>query len=574
MASSPQPPAPSKLVAGAAVIGMSLAVLVLGTLAVWTAIVAQNGAQTLSEAGIQTSGHLRAIQSLSLIDTSTDALEERIIPSELAKVRSAQVVLDDSLGRMETGAASKTTEIANEGKPIVRRLKPAINRFLARPPGYDSNGTSGPEKKMEDIMEQLQVLLNNLDADPSKVFTTQLASVTASEATVRRVTLVVVPLGLASVAVCGWLLVLYRRRTEATMQTAVDSTAREARTDQLTGLPNRRALLEELERRSALNQSFTLTLADLNGFKRYNDTFGHPAGDALLKRLGHKLAAACEGHGVAARLGGDEFCVLLREIPVDESRALVTDALSDEGEGFRITAASGAVAVPQEISDPASALRIADSRMYAAKVSTHPSSEQAMSDALMRMLNEHSPGLGKHVNHVARLALDCAETLGLPPEDAELVKRAGELHDLGKVAIPSAILRKDGPMTEDEWEFMRHHSEIGERILGGVPSLERVASTVRSSHERWDGHGYPDGLAGDEIPIGARITFVADAFCAMTEERPYALARSVASARQELRDCSGTQFDPAVVTAFLLALDRHGHGPIADDPASPVLALS
>ena len=126
---------------------------------------------------------------------------------------------------------------------------------------------------------------------------------------------------------------------------------------------------------------------------------------------------------------------------MDESRALVTDALSEEGEGFRITAASGAVAVPHEIRDPASALRFADTRMYAAKVSTHPSSEQAMSNALTRMLNEHSPGLGKHVNHVAQLALDCAETLGLPPEDVELVKRAAELHDLGKVAIPSAILR-------------------------------------------------------------------------------------------------------------------------------------
>jgi diguanylate cyclase (GGDEF)-like protein/putative nucleotidyltransferase with HDIG domain len=571
MASSPQPPAPSKLVAGAAVIGMSLAVLVLGTLAVWTAIVAQNGAQTLSEAGIQTSGHLRAIQSLSLIDTSTDALEERIIPSELAKVRSAQVVLDDSLGRMETGAASKTSEIAKEGKPIVRRLKPAINRFLARPPGYDSNGTRGPEKKMEDIMVKLEVLLNNLDADPSQVFSTQLASVTASETTVRRVTLVVVPLGLASVAVCGWLLVLYRRRTEATMRTAVDSTAREARTDHLTGLPNRRALVEELERRSTLNQSFTLTLADLNGFKRYNDTFGHPAGDAMLKRLGRKLAVACEGHGIPARLGGDEFCVILGGIPVDDSRALVTDALSEEGEGFRITAASGAVAVPQEIRDASAALRIADTRMYAAKVSTDPSSEQAMSNALMRMLNEHSPGLGNHVNHVAQLALDCAETLGLPPEDVQLVKRAAELHDLGKVAIPSAILSKEGPMTEDEREFMSHHSEIGERILSGVPSLERIASTVRSSHERWDGHGYPDGLGGEEIPIGARITFVADAFCAMTEERPYALARSVASACQELCDCSGTQFDPAVVKAFLSALDRLGPPP--EDPASPILAL-
>ena len=103
---------------------------------------------------------------------------------------------------------------------------------------------------------------------------------------------------------------------------------------------------------------------------------------------------------------------------------------------------------------------------------------------------------------------------------------------------------------------MRRHSVIGERILSGVPSLERVASVVRSSHERWDGRGYPDGLAGEEIPIGARIIFVADAFCAMTEERPYAPARSVENARQELRDCAGTQFDPAVVTAFLMGLDR------------------
>ena len=117
---------------------------------------------------------------------------------------------------------------------------------------------------------------------------------------------------------------------------------------------------------------------------------------------------------------------------------------------------------------------------------------------------------------------------------------------------------------------MRRHSLIGERILGGVPALERVASLVRASHERWDGRGYPDGLAGEDIPIGARIIFVADAFCAMTEERPYAEARSVASTRQELLACSGAQFDPAVVTAFLTALDRRGSRP----PASPALALT
>ena len=129
------------------------------------------------------------------------------------------------------------------------------------------------------------------------------------------------------------------------------------------------------------------------------------------------------------------------------------------------------------------------------------------------------------------------------------------MHDLGKVAIPASIVMKAGPLSDEEWEFMRGHSIIGERILAGVPSLEDVASMVRSSHERWDGQGYPDRLAGEQIPIGARIIFVADAFCAMTEDRPYAVARSVESTRRELLACSGAQFDPAVVTAFLAALD-------------------
>ena len=409
---------------------------------------------------------------------------------------------------------------------------------------------------MENTMAELQLLLNDLDADPSRLLATKLDSVTASEHAVRRTAFVLIPLGLGGVAACGWLLSLYRRRSEASMRAALDTTAQEARTDELTGLPNRRALLEELERRSNANESFTLTLADLNGFKRYNDTFGHPAGDALLRRLGRKLAAACEGRGIAARLGGDEFCVLLfGDRPADEAHTLLRDALSEEGEGFRITAASGVAAVPREARDPHAALRLADTRMYAAKVSAHPSPEQALSQAMTRMLDEHHPGLGSHVEEVSTLARKCAEALGLSADEVESVERAAELHDIGKVAIPSEILTERGPVGDEEWEFIRRHSIIGERILGGVPSLERVASMVRSSHERWDGGGYPDGLAGDEIPIGARIILVADAFCAMTETRPYAEARSLESARQEFRACSGTQFDPGVVAAFLGALD-------------------
>jgi diguanylate cyclase (GGDEF)-like protein len=536
---------------------MSLAVVALGALAVWSAIVTQNEASGLSKAGVQTSGHLRAVQSLSLIDTQTDALEERIVPAEVAKLRRAQRVLDDALDRMEHGGVREASRLADEAKPILVRLKPAIERFLATPPGYDSDGTEGAEEEMEEITTELQVLLNDLDPDPSLLLKTKLESVTATERTIRATAFVLIPLGLVGVAACGWLLSLFRRRSEATMRNALEMTAQEARTDELTGLPNRRALLEEFASLTDAGERFTLTIADLNGFKRYNDTFGHLAGDALLRRLGHKLTAACEGRGFAGRLGGDEFCVLLSgDLPAAETPALLQDALSDEGEGFRITAASGLAAVPAEAADASAALRLADARMYAAKVTSRPSTEQGMSDALTRMLDERHPGLGSHVEEVAALAVACAETLGLPADEVETVGRAAELHDLGKVAIPSAILTKDGPLNDEEWAFMCRHSLIGERILVGVPSLARVASMVRSSHERWDGGGYPDGLAGEEIPLGARIIFVADAYCAMTEDRPYAEARSIESTRRELHACAGAQFDPAVVAAFLAALDR------------------
>ena len=305
------PTSPSKLVGRIAVAGMALAVAALGALAIWAAIVTQNGADGLTEAGVQTSGHLRAIQALTIIDTSSDELEQGIVPSELAKLRKGQRILDDSLRRMDSGDVHETRRMVARAKPIMRVMKPRIERFLARPPGYDSDGTAGREQAMEASISELQLLLNDLDSDPSGLLTEKLAAVTASERAVRRTAFVLIPLGLASVMVCAWLLSSYRRRSEAMMRGALDVTAQEARTDQLTGLPNRRALLEEFERRSAGNESFTLTLADLNGFKRYNDTFGHPAGDALLRRLGHKLAAASEGRGIAARLGGDEFCVML-----------------------------------------------------------------------------------------------------------------------------------------------------------------------------------------------------------------------------------------------------------------------
>jgi diguanylate cyclase (GGDEF)-like protein len=550
MTQQQNPRTPPRFVARLGVLGMSLAVVALGVLAVWAAIVTQNGADGLTQAGVQTSGHLRAVQALSTIDTQTDILEEEEDAGALRRLRRAQNVLDGALARMDSGEVQEARRIAGEAKPLVGQLRAAVERFLA------DDAEEEAEEALEEVMSELQVLLNDLDDDPSGLLRTKLDDVTESEHAVRGTAFVLVPLGLVGVATCAWLLTVYRRRSEATMREALELTALEARTDQLTGLPNRRAVLEEIEHRLRSGDGFTLALADLNGFKRYNDTYGHPAGDALLRRLGLKLEAACEGHGIAARLGGDEFCALLpATMTADEVHALMHDALNERGEGFEITAACGVAGVPGEAGDASAALRLADARMYSAKVNGQPSVEHGMALALTRMLDERHPGLGSHVEEVADLAVACAETLGMTGEEITAVERAARFHDLGKVAIPSAILTKREPLTGDEWDFMRRHSTVGERILIAVPSWQREAAMVRASHERWDGTGYPDRVAGPNIPLGARVIAVADAFSAMTENRPYAAARSVEDAVAELRACAGTQFDPDVVAAFVRALD-------------------
>jgi two-component system, cell cycle response regulator len=162
---------------------------------------------------------------------------------------------------------------------------------------------------------------------------------------------------------------------------------------------------------------------------------------------------------------------------------------------------------------------------------------------------------------VARLCSRVAERLGLPEHERTAVVRAGVLHDVGKAAIPDAILDKPGPLDEQEQAFMRRHTIIGEEILLGAPALADVAALVRSSHERFDGLGYPDGLAGEAIPVGARIVAVCDAFDAMVTDRPYLASRSVAAALDELRRCAGSQFDPAVVEAFAAVLVEDGTVP-------------
>jgi len=328
----------------------------------------------------------------------------------------------------------------------------------------------------------------------------------------------------------------------------------EALTDALTGLGNRRRLMRDLE--DALHPEdrapCALVLYDLNGFKGYNDVFGHPAGDALLARLGARLGDAVSPDARAYRMGGDEFCVLA-PLAVGNPLALLERgqrALGEIGDGFEVSAAHGCVLVPEEAEDAGTALGLADRRMYAEKATARRSADEQSRDVLLKALEEHHPDLGDHVHDVGLLAEAVAEELGLSGQQLHHVRQAAELHDIGKVAVPSAILDKPGKLDADEWAFIARHTLIGERILGAAIALRPVAKLVRSSHERWDGSGYPDGLAGTDIPLGARIVTACDAYDAMTSDRPYQRSLGHGEALEELRRCAGTQFDPDVVDAF------------------------
>ena len=254
-------------------------------------------------------------------------------------------------------------------------------------------------------------------------------------------------------------------------QLALRASIHEARTDALTGLGNRRRLMTELGRTASRSPDDgrlrLLVMFDLDGFKAYNDAFGHPAGDALLSRLGRRLAAFAGQRGNAYRLGGDEFC-LLAECSAAEVDGLVAGAaaaLSERGDGFLVSASHGSALLPGEAGTREAALQLADRRMYAHKSRERTSAGTQTRDVLMTALRERQPELHAHLTDVARLAVRVVEQLRMTSEQRDEVLRAAELHDTGKMAIPDAILNKPGPLDEHEWEFMRKHTLVGERII-------------------------------------------------------------------------------------------------------------
>jgi diguanylate cyclase (GGDEF)-like protein len=327
----------------------------------------------------------------------------------------------------------------------------------------------------------------------------------------------------------------------------------ESLTDALTGLGNRRALMVDLEEalmQDADSPARRLLLFDLDGFKKYNDTFGHLAGDQLLHRLGRALSEATAGLGRAYRLGGDEFCVVVHPQGNNELvDAHLVGALFEQGDGFVVSASHGTVELPGEAYTTSEVLHLADERMYQRKNRRSGRTEAQTRETLVRVIHARNSTLADELAQTAGLARAVAVELGLPPEDVNTIVNAAELVDLGKLAIPDAILLKPGQLTEDEWAFMRRSPQISARILAPAPALRPLVPIVRSAHEHLDGTGYPDGLAADDIPVAARVIGACRAYVAMTSERPYRAAMSPEQAVEQLRRAAGRRYDSAIVSA-------------------------
>lgn len=361
---------------------------------------------------------------------------------------------------------------------------------------------------------------------------------------------------------------------------------KQATTDSLTGLPNHRALVETLgevlEYARASGESCALIFVDIDHFKSINDSYGHLVGDAVLRQFSELLTANMRARDRVGRWGGEEFVAILPGMGFEAAvqvaeRMRVALKERDFAGGIKgdLTCSFGVATYPDDATESKSLLMCADRAMYTAKRLGRDQTRVAHEPLVMVMgMSEEVPGTGEeaemlavveslaatleardrptslHAHRVATLALKLALELGLSGREACIVGLGGLLHDLGKVAMPDAILFKHGKLSAAEVEYMARHPLIGAEILTPVPSLRPVAAIVRSHHEWMNGSGYPDGLCGEEIPLGARIVAVADAYDAIVSNRVYRQGRVSSEAVRELRNSVSRQFDARVVEAL------------------------
>jgi two-component system cell cycle response regulator len=357
-----------------------------------------------------------------------------------------------------------------------------------------------------------------------------------------------------------------------------------AMVDPLTNTPNSRAITTalnlELERSQRFGRTFAVLLIDLDDFAQFNNIHGHHSGDKALGSFEAIIGDCLRGIDILGTWIGNQFVVIIPEVDRDSAllsaesirATLATKAMPLDGvKAVFLTCTIGVAMFPEDGITRTELVQAADHAMQAAKrlgrdqvrsandptiLSVEPDFEinhieyiQQEVEALAMQVSERDSYSEEQSNAVSDMAEEIALAMGMTEAEAHVVGLVGQLHDIGKITVPDAILQKPAPLDEEEWKVMRQHPVVGADVVSRMSTLRMIGPAIRAHHERWDGKGYPDGLAGEDIPLSARIVAVADAFGAMTSDRPYRKARAIDWALEELHRHAGSQFDPKVVDA-------------------------
>lgn len=326
--------------------------------------------------------------------------------------------------------------------------------------------------------------------------------------------------------------------------------------DALTGLYNRRYVMKEAKRLNTSKQMpLSVIIGDVNGLKMTNDAFGHEVGDKLLKKVARTMESSCRKTDMVSRWGGDEFLILLPKTSMEEARAVIRKmrkSLERKSSGVMQLSVSLGYAMKKDKSEKwMDILKEAEKWMYRKKLLEEKSYRSMIITTLLATLYEKSTETEEHSKRLENYCLAIGRKLRLMAEELNELSLLAMLHDIGKIGIHQSILQKPGPLSSEEWEEIRHHPEIGYRIVKNTPELSMVAEYILLHHERWDGKGYPMGYKEKSIPLLCRILAVADAYDVMIQGRVYKLPLSHEEAIAELKRNAGTQFDPQIVDLFI-----------------------
>lgn len=363
-------------------------------------------------------------------------------------------------------------------------------------------------------------------------------------------------LGVIIIMIFALLLIIWNRSLQRKVKEKTKELYYLGYRDQLTGLFNRRFFEEELTRLDILeNLPLTIVMADVNGLKLVNDSFGHAAGDDLLKKVAQVISSGCRSEDIVARLGGDEFVLVLCKTDMNKTDQIIKNInmlAEKEKVGSVDISVSFGYETKNDISEKIQEIfKKAEDHMYKRKIFEGPSMRGKTIKTIIKTLHEKNKREEQHSHRVAILCECMGKAIGFSEIGVNELKNVGLLHDIGKIAIDESVLNKPGKLDKSEWDEMQRHPEIGYRILSTVNEMSEMAEYVLAHHERWDGSGYPKGLKGEEIPLQSRIISIADAYDAMTSERSYHNSLSQESAIAELQKNAGSQFDAELVSVFV-----------------------